>query len=165
MKRKYIITAKNAEEIKEYRKNIKDKIFDRRLYAVQLLGEGKSPKEIGEKLDADKRQISKWASDYCTKGGISGLAEKRGGRYHENISKEDEEALLNEFREKAEKGQLVTTKEIKAAYEEKIGHSTNASQIHFLLKRNGWRKVMPRSRHPKKANEEAIEASKKLNQK
>ena len=165
MKRKYIITAENAEEIKEYRKGINDKRFDRRLYAVQLLGEGKNPKEIAEKLDADKRQISKWASDYCTKGGISGLAEKRGGRYHENISKEEEEALLDEFREKAEKGQLVTTKEIKEAYDKKVGRSTNNCQVHFLLKRNGWRKVMPRSRHPKKASEEAIEASKKLKQK
>ena len=162
---KYIITEENAKEKKEYRKEVKEKSYDRRLYAVQLLGEGKTPKEIAEKLDADKRQISKWASEYCTKGGIAGLAEKRGGRYHENMSKEDEEDFLNQFREKAEKGQIVTTKEIKAAYEEKIGRPIKASHIHYLLKRNGWRKVMPRSKQPKKASEEAIEASKKLKQK
>ncbi len=32
----------------------------------------------------------------------------------------------------------------------------------MVLKRKGWRKVMPRSKHPKKASPEAIEASKKL---
>ncbi|MDE7249890.1 MAG: winged helix-turn-helix domain-containing protein, partial [Lachnospiraceae bacterium] len=33
--------------------------------------------------------------------------------------------------------------------------------IYCVLKRHGWRKVMPRSRHPKKASEEVIETSKK----
>ena len=165
MIRKYIITEENAKEIKAYRKEIKEKSLDRRLYAVQLLGEGNKPKAIAEKLDADKRQISKWASDYCTKGGITGLAEKRGGRHRENMSKEEEKELLERFKEKAEKGQVVTTKEIKAAYEEKIGRSVNGNQIHYVLRRNEWRKVMPRSKHPKKASEEAIEASKKLKQK
>ena len=51
---------------------------------------------------------------------------------------------------------------MKAAYIEKVGHSIGGSQIYRMLKRHGWRKVMPRSKHPKKANEEAIEASKKL---
>lgn len=31
-----------------------------------------------------------------------------------------------------------------------------------MLERHGWRKVMPRSKHPQKASEEAIEASKKI---
>ena len=34
----------------------------------------------------------------------------------------------------------------------------------MLLKRHGWRKVMPRSRHTKAASEEAREASKKIRQ-
>ena len=42
-----------------------------------------------------------------------------------------------------------------------IGHSIGTSQIYYVLHRHGWRKVMPRSRHPKKASEEVIETSKK----
>ncbi|MBR4040361.1 MAG: winged helix-turn-helix domain-containing protein [Clostridia bacterium] len=38
------------------------------------------------------------------------------------------------------------------------------TQIYYVLHRHGWRKIMPRSRHPKKASEEAIEASKNLKQ-
>ena len=41
---------------------------------------------------------------------------------------------------------------------------TGRGYIYMLLKRKGYRKVMPRSKHPKKAKEEAIEASKKLTQ-
>ena len=32
----------------------------------------------------------------------------------------------------------------------------------LVLERHGWRKVMPRSKHPQKASDEAIEASKKI---
>ncbi len=44
-----------------------------------------------------------------------------------------------------------------------VGHSVGSGQIYYVLERHGWRKIMPRSKHPKKANEGAIEASKKLN--
>lgn len=42
----------------------------------------------------------------------------------------------------------------------KIGRETGNSYIYTMLKRHGWRKVMLRAKHPKKADDEAIEASK-----
>ena len=51
---------------------------------------------------------------------------------------------------------------VKNAYEEKVGHSIGKGQIYKVLNRHGWRKVLPRSKHPNKASDEAIEASKKL---
>lgn len=161
MEQKYIITRENAEEIKEYRSKIKDKMTDRRLYAVQLLGEGYSPKYICEKLDADKRQISHWASKYYQQG-IEGLDGKKGGRRRENISYEEENAILEEFKEKAEKGEIIEVSEIRAAYEKAAKKTIHPTQIYAILHNHGWRKIMPRSKHPKKANNEAIEASKKL---
>ena len=56
MSKKYIISEENAAEIKEYRKGVTEKYLDRRLHAVQLLGEGMNPKDKEEKLYADKRQ-------------------------------------------------------------------------------------------------------------
>ena len=80
------------------------------------------------------------------------------------MSYEEETKLIEPFKERAEKGQLVEVSEIKARYEEAVGHSIGGSQIYYVLKRHGWRKVMPRSRHPKKASEEVIATSKKLKQ-
>lgn len=88
-----------------------------------------------------------------------------GGRIRENMSFEEEEILLEQFKAKAEKGQLVETGEIKEAYDKAIGHKSGSGQIYRVLHRHGWRKVMPRSKHPQKASDEAIEASKKLKQK
>ena len=78
------------------------------------------------------------------------------------MSFEEEANLLEPFHERASQGQLVEVSEIKAVYEEAVGHTIGGSQIYYVLRRHGWRKVMPRSRHPKKASDEAIEASKKL---
>ena len=59
------------------------------------------PKDIAEKLDADKRQISRWASQFCNGGGIKGLIPKVGGRYRENMTFDEETELLKQFEEKA----------------------------------------------------------------
>ena len=82
---------------------------------------------------------------------------------HKDMGQDEEEIVLTQFLNKAEKGQIVETSEIKKAYDEKIGHKTGHGQIYRVLHRHGWRKVMPRSKHPKKASDEVIEASKKLN--
>ena len=54
------ITNKEAEAIKEYRKQVKDKKKDRRLYAVQLRGEGLKVIEIAKKLDTYPQVVSQW---------------------------------------------------------------------------------------------------------
>jgi hypothetical protein len=43
-----------------------------------------------------------------------------------------------------------------------VGSSKSHGQIYVVLHRHGRRKIKPGSRHPKKAGDEAIEASKKL---
>ena len=78
------------------------------------------------------------------------------------MSYDEEEAFLTDYKKLAERGQLVEVSAIKQAYEEKVGHSIGKGQIYRVLHRHGWRKVMPRSKHPNKASDEAIEASKKL---
>ena len=78
------------------------------------------------------------------------------------MSIEEEAQFLEQFREKAEEGQVLDIHEIRAAYEKEAGHSIGCAQVYRVLHRHGWRKVMPRSKHPKRASEEVIETSKKL---
>ena len=60
---------------------------------------------------------------------------------------------------------LVEISEIKAAYQKAVDHPISEAQIYYVLHRQGWRKIMPRSRHPKKADEEVIATSKKSTRK
>ena len=75
------------------------------------------------------------------------------------MSEAKEKEILDHFKDLAESGKVVTAQDIKKAFDEKLGRDTGRGYIYMLLDRNGWRKVMPRSKHPKKADEEAIEAS------
>ena len=165
MPKTYKISAENAAEIKEVRKTITDKKVDRRLYAVQLRGEGLTNDEIAQKLDTSDKMVSQWVSAYINNGGIAALLPKERIGMHRNLSIEEEKEFLSTYTEQAEAGQIIDLNELKAAYIEKVGHSIGGSQIYRMLERHGWRKVMPRSKHPQKASNEAIEASKKLKQK
>lgn len=164
MPKTYKISAENAAEIEEIRKTITDKKVDRRLYAVQLRGEGLTNDEIAQKLDTSDKMVSQWVSAYINNGGISALLPKERIGMHRNLSIEEEKEFLSAYTKQAEAGQIIDLNELKAAYIEKVGHSIGGSQIYRMLERHGWRKVMPRSKHPQKASDEAIEASKKLKQ-
>lgn len=164
MPKTYKISAENAAEIKEVRKTITNKKVDRRLYAVQLRGEGLTNDEIAQKLDTSDKMVSQWVSAYINNGGIAALLPKERIGMHRNLSIEEEKEFLSAYTKQAEAGQIIDLNELKAAYIEKVGHSIGGSQIYRMLERHGWRKVMPRSKHPQKASNEAIEASKKLKQ-
>lgn len=127
---------------------------------MELRGRGKKNAEIAEKLDTSPKVISRWVSIY-KKGGVEALFSHRKGGNHRNMSYEEEEKILSEFSKQAEQGKIVEVSEIRKAYDKAVGHETKPTQIYALLKRHNWTKKMPRSRHPKKAKDEVIEASKK----
>ena len=78
------------------------------------------------------------------------------------MSYKEEQEILDRFSEAAKAGHILTVKEMKAAFDEKLGRDTGRGYIYMVLDRHGWRKLKPRSKHPKKASDEEIAASKKL---
>jgi hypothetical protein len=57
--------------------------------------------------------------------------------------------LLQEFLAQSEKGGILEVSRVKAAYEQVLGRRVPKSTIYRMLARHGWRKVVPRPRHPK----------------
>ena len=159
--KKYAITHEEKQEIKEAREKNRDKNVEKRLEALEMRAEGHRNKEISEKTGFHTQYITVLVSRYKN----NGLASITENHYHgnrRNLSYAEEEALLEPFRRDADAGKMVSVRDIEAAYREAVGHSIGTSQIYYVLHRHGWRKVMPRSKHPRKASDEAIEASKKL---
>lgn len=157
----YKFTDEDRRVIEEARKKNQNKRVEKRLYALLLKADGMSSQEVGKKVDFHPAYITELISKY-RKGGIGALVENHYPGNRRNLTYAEEEEILKPFKEKADKGELVDVAEIAAVYVEKVGHSIGSGQIYRVLHRHGWRKVMPRGRHPKKANEEAIAASKKL---
>lgn len=161
MPKTYKIDRAALKEIAEARMANQNKQVEKRLHAVLLRGQGKKNAEIAEQLETSSKVVSRWVSLYV-KEGLDSLLPKKREAQRRNMSYAEEEGLLSSFEEQAKLGRVVEVSDIKAAYEKKVGHTIGGGQIYRVLKRHGWRKIKPRSRHPKKASDEAIEASKKL---
>ena len=162
MTRKYTFTEKDIEIISEARKKNKDKRAEVRLHVLQLRAEGKRSKDIASELGVSAPYVSQLAAKYFA-GGIEAISGNHYGGNRRNMSVEEEADILQPFYVRAEKGEIIEISEIKKAYQQKVDHKISSSQIYYVLRRHGWRKIMPRSKHPKKATQEAIETSKKLN--
>ena len=157
----YRYTENDRAIIAAARKENKNKRAEKRLHALELRASGKSSDEVAKAVGFHPAYISQLTAKY-QKGGIEAISGNHYGGNRKNMTRQEEAALLEPFRERAEKGQIVEISEIKAVYEQAVGHTIGGGQIYLVLRRNNWRKVMPRSRHPKKASEEVIETSKKL---
>ena len=140
------------QEIREYRENNRDKRIEKRLEALEMRAEGKRNKEISEKTGFHTQYITVLVSRYKTKG-IASIVENHYRGNRRNLSYAEEEQILEPFRKAAKEGKLIAISEIEKTYREAVGHSIGTAQIYYVLHRHGWRKIMPRSKHPKKASE------------
>ena len=161
MPKRHQISTEEVSAIEKMRKENKDKTVDKWLEVLVLHAEGKSRYEIAQRTGFGKQYITELVSEYRSKGLLEYATKQYKGN-RRNMSVSEEEAFLSSFKELAEQGQVIETGAIKAAYEEKVGHSIGGSQVYRVLHRHGWRKIMPRSKHPNKASDEAIEARQTL---
>lgn len=161
MATRYQFSTEEVEQIRNARKANKSKQVERRLRVLEMMSEGYKNRDIAEATGYHEAYLRQLVSKY-REGGLGALTDNHYPGNHRNLNNEEEAALLEKFSEQAAAGQMVNTAEIKAAYEEAVGHSIGGGQIYYVLKRHKWRKVMPRSKHPQKADEEVIKTSKKL---
>jgi len=143
-------------------KKEKNALTYRRMEVVALRGEGKKNEEIAMITGFHPDMTSKYAKIYLTIG-IDGLRDGRKGGNNRLMSKEEASEFLEQFKEKAREGQIITVEAIAKALDEKTGKKRKSlSTAYYLLHSFDWRKLMPRSRHPNKASDEEIDSSKKL---
>lgn len=161
MPKTYHISDEARVEIEEAKRKEKDVKLYKKLEVLSLRAAGMKNEKIKEITGYSENRICDFVSEYVKNGiGYFTCEHRKGGNRH-NMTKEEENEFIKQFETEAEKGQIVTVEEIYKEYSKKYPNAVKAT-VYKILHRHGWRKVMPRSRHPKKASEEAMEASKKL---
>jgi transposase len=70
-------------------------------------------------------------------------------RRRQHLSEQQEIELLAPFTAKAQAGGMLHVNEIRQAIEQQVGATVAASTVYRMLDRHGWRKLVPRPRHPK----------------
>lgn len=152
--------AAQSEILAEQKKKQPPHIY-RRLLALKLKAvDGMLSKEVGTITGLHETSVNRIVSRY-QKEGIEAIVGVRHHHEHRYMSRQEEEDFLRQFQVRSEAGQIIETREIHLAYEKAVGHRVTRNMIYYLLRRHKWRKVVPRSRHEKKASAEAIEAYKK----
>jgi len=162
MRNKEKFDSKQKSQIKHWKKKISDAKLYRKIEVLDYASKGYTHREISELTDFGISRISDLVREFVKNGIEYFIKEHRKGSNPRNLTPKQEEQLINEFREKAIKGQIVSLTEMKMRYEELRGKETANSTFYDFLERVKWRRVMPRGAHPKKATDEAVEASKKL---
>jgi transposase len=121
---------------------------------------GSSAGEIAQLLGWSTASVHVMHSRWAREGEAVFEVRGRGGRRHQHLTPEEEQDLLAPFVQRAQAGGMLTVRELQHAYRERVGKEVARSTIYRLLDRHGWRKVVPRPRHPK-ANVAAQAAFKK----
>ena len=134
--------------------------FQRFLCVWLRAEQGLSTKEIARVLGWNVNTIRITQRDFITRGAKAFVEEKRGGRRRQLMTLEEEKCFLAAFKDLAGNASMLVVNEIKAALEKRLGHTVHKTTVYRMLRRHAWRKVVPRSTHPKQ-NKEAVEAFKK----
>jgi transposase len=110
---------------------------------------GSSASEIAQLLGWSTATVHVMHSRWAKEGEAIFDVRARGGRHHQYLTPEQEQELLAPFVERALAGGMLTVTEVQQAYRERSGKEVARSTIYRLLERHGWRKIVPRPRHPK----------------
>ena len=145
----------SAEEVKQRLKHDpRPWCRQRWLIIYNALIEPRKAEEIARHCGVSKALVHQVLSTYNRFGVEAVETAGRGGRRHEYLSVEEEKRFLAPFFARAENGEIATALEVKLAFEARLGHEVEESTIYRLLNRHGWRKLMPRPKHPKGNTEE-----------
>jgi transposase len=138
----------NADQLQRALKGERNPKIRERIQMVLLRENGMTQPEIARTMGVSLSTVNRAHMAY-DHGGRAALAPKpSGGRIRENMTLAEEKSLLDRFANAAAAGEMLNIQDLKAAYEEEIGHPTSNSTVYNLLDRHDWRKLMPRPAHP-----------------
>jgi transposase len=83
------------------------------------------------------------------RGGLAAAQGRpKGGRCHQNLTVEEEGAVLAPLAQRAQTGQLITVRTVKTCYQARVRRPVPDSTVCRLLARHQWRPVQARPKHP-----------------
>ena len=153
----------STEELKtRWQLDLRPRCRQRWLILYNALVDPREATDIAKHTGTTVAMVHQVIASYNRLGVAAVETPGKGGRRHQYVTWEAEQAFLAPFFTRAERGEIATAGEIKRAFEAQVGHEVHKSTISRLLKRHGWRKVMPRSVHPKASAEAQAQFKKTL---
>ena len=155
------ISEEEYEQIKEAAKKNKNKRVEKKLQVLIMRHDNKGNEEIAVRTGYNVRYITTLMGQYKNQG-LEEFIRIKQTSHRRNLSEKEETEVLERFEQAAEAGQELTVSEIQKRLEKALGRPASHDYAYRVLHRHGWRKVMPRPKHPKAATKEEQDSSKKL---
>jgi transposase len=128
------------------------------IYVIKT--KGYSPTEAADVVGVSTGTVHQWVHAYNQNGPDGYTLKGRGGRRSSYMTLEQETELLSEYFLDAEKGLIITAWDVQSRIEKKTGRKVSDDFVYDLFNRHGWRKVVPKPRHPKSRKESQEEFKK-----
>jgi transposase len=119
-----------------------------RVMAIRLLALGWEAQDVAEAVGLTRSSVYRRKSEFLKDGESALHADGWGGRRNEVLSEAEEAELVAHFEAAAREGQMVTAAAMAAELAKRAGKPASPATLYRILARHGWRKVVPRPRHP-----------------
>jgi transposase len=122
-------------------------IVQKWLVIYNLLVDPRPLMEIARHVDLAWQTVRNLVSQYNRLGPEAIEGPGKGGRRRAYMDMKAEAEFLEPFFDRASAGKVATAKEIKKAWEKHLGHTVHKTTVYRLLRRHGWKKIVPRPFH------------------
>jgi transposase len=119
-----------------------------RVTCIRLLALGWKAQDVAEAVGLSCSSVYRRKAEYLGEGESTLFTDGWGGRRHGTLTRAQEAEFVAHFEDAARKGQMVTASAMAAELARRAGRPASAMTLYRILARHGWRKVVPRPRHP-----------------
>ena len=150
----------SSVEVVTRMKESKDVTEFKRWQIIHLAQSKISAPKIAHTIATTAGTIRQYIHKYNHEGIKEYIPAKRGGRRFGLLSLEQEKKILTEHVSQATKGEIITTRYLKPIFEKEIGKPVSMDYLQDVMRRHGWRMIVPRPHHPQR-NQDIQEEFKK----
>jgi transposase len=119
-----------------------------RVTCIRLLALGWEAQAVAQAVGCSRNTVYRRKAEFLGQGETALFVDGWGGRRNEVLTLAQEADFVAHFEDAARKGQMVTATMMLTELAERCGKSPTPSTLYRILARHGWRKVVPRPRHP-----------------
>lgn len=149
------LSATASKEAEKWLSQVEKANELKRVQCIVLGGKGLGAKDIAVIVGFKKEESVRRIWKRYREEGQSMFQDKRGhNRGRAYWTKKEESQFLEQFKVKAESGEIVTISKIQEVHQKAMNKKISQTTTYNLLRRHGWRKIEPRPEHPKHNPEE-----------
>jgi len=119
-----------------------------RVRTIRLLALGWEAQDVAEAVGLSRSSVYRRKAEFLKDGESTLFTEGWGGRRGGVLTEAQEAELVAHFEQAARDGQMVTASAMAAELAKRAGRPVSGATLYRILARHGWRKVVPRPRHP-----------------